>query len=162
MHMFFCISLSFNLCVVVRVGSIGSWLALISVMMGTSIYCVVVPTRGRSISLLVMVRFGGMHIDLIYWPLFGRVGQLNLTWKKCTYSHFRMEKIHIGISWKNQYIFIQKIAKIGTTELAKFFHSLSETELTRHCQKVWPNRIFGRSLVYESKDIVLDKSFNLK
>ena len=74
MHMFFCISLSFNLCVVVRVGSIGSWLALISVMMGTSIYCVVVPTRGRSISLLVMVRFGGMHIDLIYWPLFGRVG----------------------------------------------------------------------------------------
>ena len=100
MHMFFCISLSFNLCVVVRVGSIGSWLALISVMMGTSIYCVVVPTRGRSISLLVMVRFGGMHIDLIYWPLFGRVGQLNLTWKKCTYSHFRMEKIHIGIHGK--------------------------------------------------------------
>ena len=44
-----------------------------------------------------------------------------------SYRYFMEKSVH----------FFQKIAKIGTTELAKFFHSLSETELTRHCQKVW-------------------------
>ena len=33
--------------------------------------------------------------------------------------------------------------KFGSAKLC----SLSETELTRHCQKVRPNRIFGRSLL---------------
>ena len=63
-----------------------------------------------------------------------------------SYRYFMEKSVH----------FFQKIAKIGTTELAKFFHSLSETELTRHCQKVWPNRIFGRSLVVRFVPLVID------
>ena len=43
---------------------------------------------------------------------------------------------------KKTLIFI-RIAKMGTTELAKFCHSLPETELTRHCQNVQPK--FGRT-----------------
>ena len=69
-----------------------------------------------------------------------------------------MEKIHIGISWKNQYIFIQKIAKIGTTELAKFSHSLSETELTRHSHR--PNAIQDMTLHKIGQFLKVFKMYN--
>ena len=44
---------------------------------------------------------------------------------------------------------------MSTTELAKFCHSLPETELTRHCQKVQPNQEFGRSLTRKNDQKII-------
>ena len=47
------------------------------------------------------------------------------------------------ITMQNYYICGKKWVKNCATELAKFKHSLGETEMTKHWQKVHPK--FGRS-----------------
>ena len=69
------------------------------------------------------------------------------TFEKKNYLAARFSEIKIKLaarfSVENALDFLQKIAEMSKTELAKFWHSLGETELTWHWQKVRPK--FGRT-----------------